>query len=80
MLVLMSMLMAHTSLHFFVLSFVLACAYARVASEDQASLTTNTCTKDYKTMLNVKFNQQVNETLPWQNLPFLLHSCLQTHL
>ena len=33
-LVLMSMLMTHTSLHFLVLSFVLACGY--VASEDRA--------------------------------------------
>ena len=34
----MSMLMLHTSLHFFVLSFVLACASgsAYVVSEDQA--------------------------------------------
>ena len=32
-LVLQSMLMSHTSLHFFVLSFVLACAY--IASEEQ---------------------------------------------
>ena len=35
MLVLMSMLMPHTILHFFVLSFVLACAYAFIASKDQ---------------------------------------------
>ena len=35
MLVLISMLMSHTSLHFFVLSFVLACVYAYVASGGQ---------------------------------------------
>ena len=31
----MSMLMPHTALHFFVLSIVLACAYAYIASKDQ---------------------------------------------
>ena len=36
MLVLMSMLMSHTSVDFFVLSFVLLGAYAYVASENQA--------------------------------------------
>ena len=36
MLVLMSMLMAHTSLHFFVSSSVFACVHACVASENQA--------------------------------------------
>ena len=36
MLMLMSMLMSHASLDFFVLSFVLPCAYAYVASEYQA--------------------------------------------
>ena len=34
-LMLMSMLMSHASVDFFVLSFVLPCAYAYVASEDQ---------------------------------------------
>ena len=34
--VLVSMLMSHTALHFFVLSFVLACAWACVASEHQS--------------------------------------------
>ena len=36
MLALMSVLMSHTSLHFFVSSFVLGCAYACVASVNQA--------------------------------------------
>ena len=36
MLVLMSMLMSYTSVDFFVLSFVLPCAYAYVTSENQA--------------------------------------------
>ena len=36
MLVLMLMLMSHASVDFFVLSFVLPCAYAYVASENQA--------------------------------------------
>ena len=35
-LMLMSMLMSHASVDFFVLSFVLPCAYAYVASENQA--------------------------------------------
>ena len=35
-LMLMSMLMSHASVDFFVLSLVLPCAYAYVASEDQA--------------------------------------------
>ena len=35
-LMLMSMLMSYASVDFFVLSFVLPCAYAYVASEDQA--------------------------------------------
>ena len=38
MLVLMSMLMSHASVDLFVLSFVLPCAYAYVASENQALL------------------------------------------
>ena len=33
---LMTMLMSHASVDFFVLSFVLPCAYAYVASENQA--------------------------------------------
>ena len=36
MLVLVLMLMSHASVDLFVLSFVLPCAYAHVASEDQA--------------------------------------------
>ena len=36
MLVLMSMLLSHASVDIFVLSFVLHCSYAYVASEDQA--------------------------------------------
>ena len=35
-LMLMSMLMSYASVDFFVLSFVLSCAYAYVTSEDQA--------------------------------------------
>ena len=35
-LMLMSMLMSHASVDLFVLSFVLPCAYAYVASENQA--------------------------------------------
>ena len=35
-LMLMLMLMSHTSLHFFISSFALACAYACVATENQA--------------------------------------------
>ena len=35
-LMLMSMLMSHASVDLFVLSFVLPCAYASVASENQA--------------------------------------------
>ena len=35
-LILMSMLMSHASVDFFVLSFVSLCAYANVASEDHA--------------------------------------------
>ena len=35
---LMSMLMSHASVDLFVLSFVLPCAYAYVACEDQASM------------------------------------------
>ena len=35
-LMLMSMLMSYASVDFFVLSFLLSCAYAYVASEDQA--------------------------------------------
>ena len=35
-LMLMSMLMSQASVDFFVLSFVLPCAHANVASEDQA--------------------------------------------
>ena len=38
-LMLMSMLMLHASVDFFVLSFVLPCAYAYVASENQALVT-----------------------------------------
>ena len=37
-LMLMSMLMSHASVDLFVLSFVLLCAYAYVAGEDQASM------------------------------------------
>ena len=36
MLMLMSMLMSYASVDFFVLPFVLSCAYAYVTSEDQA--------------------------------------------
>ena len=42
-LMLMSMLMSHASVDLFVLSFVLPCAYAYVASENQA-LSTSTST------------------------------------
>ena len=38
-LMLMSMLMSHASVDLFVLSFVLPCAYAYVASENQALCT-----------------------------------------
>ena len=36
MLMLMSMLMSHASVDLFVLSFVLPCAYAYIANENQA--------------------------------------------
>ena len=40
MLMLMSMLMSHVSVDFFVLSFVLPCAYVYVASEEDQALST----------------------------------------
>ena len=44
-LMLMSMLMLHASVDFFVLSFVLPCAYAYVANENKALYFHDTCNK-----------------------------------
>ena len=46
-LMLMSMLMSHASVDLFVLSFVLPCAYAYVASENQALLLEFVCSHVY---------------------------------
>ena len=48
MLALLSMLMSHTSLNFFVLSFVLACAYACVVNEPSLTVDSQFRTKHAK--------------------------------